>query len=310
MNDEYIDTISDTILKNGDWPLSDNDDTVETLEDAERMIEFVREAFEVMVTTMGDGEFEMDFCTILTDGAACINMYEWVQITRHLIKIHRPSARHMTWLLCRYSNPMNYGDFFSHFISDLSAATLTPLDLEYLTSSLDHCSTLLLWAKRLDREEGVQRDGPFTLEFAKRILRLDPSLDGHCYHWIYASILRAYDLQTVLDCVLLHSVHFVKILASLALQSSSYILMVPSQFSIGVDEASQLYAYDASHPWTGSQKSREDLDFIHRHRDEVSNVISQVIPILPLVSEIKGYLFDIVYTRCTRPVRWEPSSSN
>lgn len=289
---EPTDIISRAILKSGNWPLLDDDkgDTVKTLEDAERVEGFIRKAFGETTTTttiaMGDCEFETDFSTIITDGVCCINMYEWVQITRHLIRIHRPSARHMTWLLCRYSNPVNYGNLFGY----LPISGLSPLDLEYITSSLDNCSTLLIWAKRLDKER-VPRDGPFTLEFAKRILRLNPSLDGNCYHWIYSSILHVYGLQTVLDVALLHNVHFVKILACLALEKSSYILMAPSKFSISVDEASQLYAYDASHPWTGSRKSQEDLDFIHRHRDEVASVISQVIPIAPLVLEIKRYLF-------------------
>lgn len=297
MDESIADVISDEILKRGNWPLSDVEgETVKTLEDASMIMDYMREAFQIS----GHGSMETSLCVILQDSALLdddhkIDMDAWAQITDCLVRIHRPSARHVTWLLSCFA--MELGDCTWNFVMFFSR--LERADLEYLTRDVNDDLLLSIWTSK-PKPIHVPKNGPFTLEFAKSILRRDPKLSRVCYYRLYFSVLNSYGTRAVLELGSLHSVHFKDSLACLADEnptSFAYRLRAPVRLSIGLDEMNQLYTYDPKHPWTSAMSASNctidqgDLDFINGFRDKITNIISQFIPIRPLALEIKGYLF-------------------
>lgn len=311
--------IAERILERRDWPLSDNEnncskDTVKTLEDALGIVGHVCKAFQIQRYD----SIERDLCAIMQDSNSPygndteIDMDNWARVANCLVQIHKPSARHVAWLVSLYAIRMGSRLFISSF------SGLQPIVLEYITQDMSLSAKLEIWANHQNWSRNTNT-GPFTLEFAKNIMRRNPEIYEQCYYRLYFSVMLVRGISAFFELASVHNVHFVDaltVIASENINSLVYLLRVPAQFSISVDELSQLYAHDSSHPWTSVKSAsrlgivQEDLDFINRHRDKVVDAVYQVIPIKSIALEIREFLFESLPVRFNDPILWSPFRIN
>lgn len=312
--------IAEIVLGQEEWPLSDDDDShqiVKTRQEATLIKGFINQAIQCAISgnasnpknpkiTFEEMREQLHAMCHEEVSEDALDMAAWARAVKELLKMHKPSARYITWLLSDVAaelveeciRPM----FVEHF------ATFSNLDLDYLVgcNCVDANIVLLVWAERTRNHQPAE-NGPFSLDFVKRFLAdEDPHLLDYSYRKFYSAILHIYGLQILFDVCASHNVHRPDTLRALAYklpcEEARRLLTVPDLFFIDIDELRQLYAYKPSHPWTSiktveqyvvrrNRVSLIDLDFIRLHRSQVMHQVHLQVPIRPLADIVRGYVF-------------------